>query len=114
MSVKVSLPQLQDHLPEVLDQVVRTGEEYVVQRDGKDWAVLVSARQWRQRKRGQHLDALGPAYRLPSREQARAEALLAAKARGSLSRAQRRELKALLRESDAIMLRRAMAMDQLR
>jgi prevent-host-death family protein len=43
MSVKVSLHQLRNQLPELLDQLVKTGEKYVVQRDGKDCAVIVSA-----------------------------------------------------------------------
>jgi prevent-host-death family protein len=113
MPVKVSVHQLQDHLPELLDQVVKTGEEYVVQRDGKDCAVIVSARQWRRRGLGQRLDALGIAYRLGGVKQARAEQLLAAKQLGALTPAERRELKALGRECDAIMLRRAAALDKL-
>jgi prevent-host-death family protein len=44
MSVKVSLHQLQKRLLELLDEVDKTGQEYVVQRDGKDCAVIVSAR----------------------------------------------------------------------
>jgi prevent-host-death family protein len=112
MGVKVSLHQLQTHLPELLDQVIKTGEEYVVQRDGKDCAVLVSARQWRRRTAGKHLDILGSAYRLPPADQARAEVLLAAKGQRSLTAAERRELNALLRKCDAIMLRRAQALDR--
>jgi prevent-host-death family protein len=110
MSIKVSLRQFQDRLPELLDQVVNTGEEYVVQRNGKDYAVLVSARQWRRRTVPQHLDVLGPEYRLSRQKQARAEALLAKKKRRDLSQAERRELKTLLQECDAIMLRRAEAL----
>src|SRR5712692_1068145 len=77
MSVKVSLRQFQDRLPELLDQVVNTGEEYVVQRNGKDCAVLVSARQWRRHTVAERLDRLGLEYRLSREKQARAEALLA-------------------------------------
>src|SRR5438034_364457 len=100
MSVKVSLHQLQDRLPELLDQVVKHGEQCVVQRDGKDCAVIVSARQWRRRSLSRRLDTLGPEYRLASDRQARAEALLAAKQDRLLTPAERRELKTLLRESD--------------
>ena len=71
MSIKVSMHELHDQLPELLDQVVKNGEEYVVQRDGKDCAVIVSTRQWRRRKAGQLLDGLGDAYRLSSPKQAR-------------------------------------------
>jgi hypothetical protein len=60
---------------------------------------------------GRALDALGPEYRLSPRKQARAEELLARKEQ--LTRAERDELEALLRESDAIMLRRAEALHRL-
>jgi prevent-host-death family protein len=113
MSVKVSLHQAQSELPELLDHVVKTGEEYVVQRDGKDCAVIVSARQWRRRWVGERLDALGADYRLSSAKQARANRLLAARQQRSLTPVERRELKALLRESDAILRRRAQALDQI-
>jgi len=113
MTVKVSLHQAQHRLPELLDRVVTAGEEYVVQRNGKDCAVLVSARQWRQRTLGAQLDALGPQYRLPAKKQKRAEQLLAAKQQRSLTAAEGRELKSLLRESVVIMLRRASALEHL-
>lgn len=113
MSVKVSLRQLQDRLPELLDQVVNTGVEYVVQRDGKDCAVLVSAREWRRRTVAERLDRLGPEYRLSRAKQARAEALLAKNERRTLSDADRRALKALLQECDAVMLRRAEALKRI-
>lgn len=113
MSVRVSLDQLQDRLPELLDQVVKNGQEYVVQRDGKDCAVLVNARQWRRRAAGQRLDALGLAYRLPRAGQARAEELLAAQQQRPLSPAERRELRALLRKCDGVLRRRAEALGRL-
>jgi antitoxin (DNA-binding transcriptional repressor) of toxin-antitoxin stability system len=112
MPVKVSMHHLQDCLPELLDQVVKTGEEYVVQRDGKDCAVIVSARQWRRRALGQRLDALDTAYRLGGAKQARAEQLLAARLLRALTATERRELKALGRECDAILRRRAAALDR--
>jgi prevent-host-death family protein len=113
MGVKITVHELQAQLPELLDQMVQTGEEYVVQRNGKDWAVLVSARQWRRRSVGRRLDSLGPAYRLPPPEQARAEQLLAAKQQRPLTAPERRELRQLLRKCDAILLRRAAALDHL-
>jgi prevent-host-death family protein len=111
MSVKVTLGQLEQQLPELLDQAVKTGETYIVQRNGKDYAVLVSAREWKKRSVGKRLDGLGSGYRLPPDKQARAEALLVKKKRAALSRAERRELDSLLRECDAIMLRRTKAID---
>ena len=113
MSVKVSVHELHEKLADVLDEVVKNGAECVVQRDGKDCAVIVNIRQWRRRTLGQRLDALGPAYRLSKAKQARAEQLLSARARRSLLAKERQELKSLLSESDAIMLRRAAAMDAL-
>ena len=112
MSVKVSVLDLQGQASELVDAVVKTGEEVVVQRDGKDCVVLVSVQQWRQRKVGQRLDAQGPAYRLSKPKQARAEHLLAQQKQRVLTAAERRELKALLRECDSIMLRRAAALDR--
>ncbi len=113
MSIRVSLRQLQAQLPELIDKAVRTGEEYVVQRDGKDWAVIVSARQWRRRGVGLRLDALGPAYRLAPKKQARIESLLAENEQRRLSPSEHRELKALLRECDSVMLRRTSALERL-
>jgi hypothetical protein len=60
---------------------------------------------------GRQLDALGPDYRLAADKQARAEDLLSRKA--ALTGAERRELDALLEECDAIMLRRAEALDRI-
>jgi len=112
MSVKVSLDQLHDRLPEVLDLVTRNAEEYVVQRDGKDWAVIVSVRQWRRLNAGKRLDALGPAYRLSPKKQGRMEELLEYKQQRTLTPTERQELQALLRECDGIMRRRAAKLDQ--
>ena len=50
------------------------GDECVVQRYGKDCAVIVNIRQWRRRSIGQRLDALGPDYRLSEAKQARDDA----------------------------------------
>src|SRR6266446_4397686 len=111
MSIKVSMHQLQDQLPELLDQVVKNGEEYIVQRDGKDCAIIVSTRQWRRRTAGKLLDDLGAAYRLSRPKQAHAEQLLAARQQRSLTVAERRELKDLLGECDAILRRRAAALE---
>jgi hypothetical protein len=111
MSVKISMRQLQERLPDLLDRLSRTREEFVVERNGKDCAVIVSPRHWRQLVAGRRLDALGPAYRLSRAKQARVEHLLAAKQQRSLTTQERRELKALLRECDSVLLERANALD---
>ena len=114
MSIKVSLRQLEEQLAELLESVAETGQEYIVQRNGKDYAVIVNVRQWRRRTVGQQLDALGSGYRLAKDKQARVEQLLAAKERRTLTAAEQRELRSRLRECDSVLQRRAAAMDQLR
>jgi prevent-host-death family protein len=113
MSVKISLQELHDQLSDLLDDAVQTGEEYVVQRNGKDYAVIVSVQEWRRRTVNKRLDALGPANRLSRDKQTRMEALLAANRNGSLTPIERRELKTLLRECDAVLTRRSEALDTL-
>jgi len=112
MSFKVSIKQLQDRLPEVLDRVAQGNEEYVVERDGKDCAVLVSIKNWRRRDVARRLDALGASYRFPRAKQARMEALLAARGQRTLTPAERREFSHLQRECDEILARRAEALKQ--
>ena len=111
MSIKVSLQQAQDDLSILLEKIAATGEEFVVQRDGKDCAVIVSAKQWRRRRATERLDRLPSAQRLSSAKQARVELLLDAKKKRSLTAVERAELKSLLVESDDVMLRRAAALD---
>ena len=110
MSVKVSMQQLQNQLPKLLDQVVKNGEEYIVQRDGKDCAIIVSTRQWRRRRRGSNSTISAPPTACPAPNR-RTEQLLAARQQRSLTVAERRELTSLLRECDTIMLRRAAALE---
>ncbi len=112
--MKVTVHQLQEQLPTLLERTVQSGEECIVQRHGKDYAVLVSARAWRQRVLGRRLDALGPRYRLAPEQQARMETLLAKRQERRLTSTERRELTGLLRECDDVMLRRAEALDSLR
>jgi antitoxin (DNA-binding transcriptional repressor) of toxin-antitoxin stability system len=112
--MKVTVHQLQEQLPALLDHTVQSGEACIVQRQGKDYAVLVSARAWRQRTLGRRLDALGSAYRLAKEKQERVETLLAKRQEHRLTSAERRELTALLQECDDVMLRRAEALDTLR
>lgn len=131
MSAKVTLRQPREQLPAVIDHTVKTGEECVVQRNGKDYAVIVSAREWKRRNGsnervrstgtalrntsaearavGKKLDALGPEYRLARSQQTRIEVLLEKKRATRLSRDEERELKSILQEADAVMRRRARA-----
>jgi prevent-host-death family protein len=113
MTVKVSIHQARDRFCELLDAAVASGEEYVVQRNGKDYAVIISAQEWRRQMLSRRLDALGTAYRLPRAKQVRVEALLAQDKQKRLTAAERQELQDLLRECDAILARRAAALDQL-
>jgi len=114
MSVRVTVRELQEQLPDLLDRAVDSGEAYIVERNGEDYAVIISARQWRRRTIGRRLDALGLKYRLAREKQAQAEELLSKNQHGRLARAERRELDALLRECDDILLRRAEALDTMR
>jgi len=108
--MKVSVRQLQEELPDILDWTVKNGEECFIERRGETYAVIVSAREWRRHTIGKRLDALGREYRLTKEKQARAEELLAEAKRRPLNNLERRELNSLLRESERIMLRRAEAM----
>lgn len=112
MSITVSVRQLQQHLPELLDQTVQADEMCVIERNGAPYAVIVSVRQWRRHTIGKRLDTLGPSYRLTKEQQRRTEALLTREREGILTRAERRELKGLLRISEEVMLRRAQAMER--
>src|SRR5437868_987495 len=111
MSVKVSLQEAQHDLSGLLNQLAATGEEFIVQHNGKDCAVIVSAKQWRRRKAAEKLDAADAAQRLSGDLQTRAQILLAAKKQRSLTAAERKELAKILKECDAIMTRRAKALD---
>src|SRR5437016_8062494 len=98
MTVRITVHQLQEQLPELLDRAVEGGEECIIERDGQEYAVLIGAREWRQRaltsapypspssgleeqndpdrrlrEVGAKLDALGPEYRLSPQKHARAE-----------------------------------------
>jgi PHD/YefM family antitoxin component YafN of YafNO toxin-antitoxin module len=110
MTVRVSVKQLRDQLPHLLDETVNGGGACVVRRNGKDYAVIVGVGEWRRRTTGRRLDQLGPRYKFPRPTQARVEELLARQKAGRLTRAQRHELDGLLRQADEVMLRRAAAM----
>lgn len=130
MSIRVTVHQLKEHLSEFLDRAVQSGEETIVEQDGEDYAVIVSAREWARRGRieetvgagdaaseeiraeeiGRRLDALGPEYRLSREKQERMESLLAKQSAGALTTPERREIEQLAEECDEIMLRRAQAL----
>lgn len=113
MSVKVTVRQVQEQLPELMQRAVETGEACVVQRDGRDYAVIVGVREWKRRRIGISLDALGPAVRLTKIQQHRTEVLLAESQQRRLTRAEQRELDALLHQSEQVLLRRTAALDRL-
>jgi len=110
MSMTVDVSRLREQLSELLDHAVQAGEVCLIEQNGKPYAVLVSAREWRRRTVGKQLDALGASYRLTKENQRRTEELLAESKTRSLTRAERRELNSLLRESEQVMLRRAKAL----
>lgn len=110
MSLKVSVKQLEKNLPEIIDRAAAGDDVYMVERDGKNIAVIVSLSLWRRsRAIGEQLDALGGKYRLAADEQKRAEELLS---RGRLTAAEEKELKELLEKADEVMLRRAEALEK--
>lgn len=113
MSLKVSINQLQNRLPELLDRAVESNDVCLIERNGQPYAVLVSINEWRRQTVGKRLDALGGSYRLALPDQQRAEELLAKQQTSRLTRAEQRELKALLQASEAVMLRRAEALERL-
>ena len=110
MSVKVTVKQLQQHLPEILNRTVKDDDVCVIERNGQSIAVIVSLREWRRRTVGDRLDALGLEYRLAPDKQQRTEELLT---QDQLPNAEEKELAALLNEADEIMLSRAQALEQL-
>jgi antitoxin (DNA-binding transcriptional repressor) of toxin-antitoxin stability system len=113
MSVKVTVRQVQEQLPELMQRAVETGESCVVQRDGRDYAVIVGVREWKRRRLGTSLDSLGPAYRLTIIQQQRTEELLAESKQRRLTRAEQRELNTLVYESEEVLLRRTAALERL-
>lgn len=133
MSIRVTVLQLQEQLSALLEQTVQSGEECIIQRNGEDYAVLVSAHEWSRRgaedpvttsglpdaaeearseEIGRKLDRLGPEYRLSRDKQERMEALLTQQGEGALTTEERQELEQLVRDGDEIMLRRARAISR--
>jgi PHD/YefM family antitoxin component YafN of YafNO toxin-antitoxin module len=106
MSVTVSVSQL----PEIINRAISDDDVCLIERNGKNIAVVVSLREWQRRTVGQRLDALGSAHRLAADKQRRTQELLAQR---HLTKAQEKELDTLLQEADEIMLRRAEALDSL-
>lgn len=109
MSVKVTVKQLQQHLPEILKRTVADDDVCVIEKNGKGIAVIVSLREWKRQTIGTRLDALGNEYRVAPEKQQRTEELLAHE---RLQEAEKQELEALLNEADEIMLRRAQALEK--
>ncbi len=113
MSVKVTVRQGQAQFAELMQHAVDTGEACVIQQDGRDYAVIVGMREWKRRSLGRNLDALGPEYRLTQVQQLRTEELLEQGKQRRLTRAEQRELDALLHESEEVLTRRTAALDRL-
>ena len=112
MSLKVSVNQLQEELPKLLDRTVEANEICLIERNGRPYAVLVSIHEWRRQTIGKKLDALGPSYRISPAQQRRTEELLAKQQTSRLTRPEQRELKELLQASETVMLRRAEALER--
>jgi prevent-host-death family protein len=128
MSVKVTVRQLQEQLPELLDRAVERGEECIVQRNGKAVAVLVSLCEWQRIKDDTHAAAvkeqerrvrayqkqmkqLGADYWLPPEQQVRLKALVEKEDFGvQLTREEQTELRQLLKRHEQLMVKRAAAM----
>ena len=114
MSIHATVRQMKARFEDYLVKAVEAGEPCVVQRNGKNYAVLVSHDEWERREFGRQLDALGEGYRVPPEHQQRADELLAEQGRRELTADERRELRKLVKEFDKVMLRRGKAMEQLR
>src|SRR5260370_31143288 len=105
--MNVTVHQLQEHLPAILERATKDEQACIVERNGEPIAVIVSPREWRRRTIGKRLDALGSEFRLPKQRQRRTEELLAKSKQRRLTQAERREVKALLRACADIIPRRA-------
>src|SRR5437763_13096269 len=110
MSVTIPFEELQKRLADLLNSAAEGDEEYIVERDGKEYVVIVGARRWRSQPAGtaaspsaskldqraevnaisRRVDQLEPGYRLAAGKQARVEELLARD--GQLTPAERSEL----------------------
>lgn len=110
MSVRIAIKELQESLPDVVDRAAQGDEEFIIERNGRECAVLVSAQAWRRRTIGQRMDKRGKSFRVSSDRQARAEKLLS-KGKEQLSTAEQNELDSILAEADDVMLRRSKALD---
>ena len=113
MSVKVTVGQGQERFSELMQRAVETGEACVIQQEGRDYAVIVGAREWKRRRVGNSLDSLGPKYRLSKQQQLRTEELLTERTHRRLKRSEQKELDVLLQASEEILLRRTAALDRL-
>ena len=112
MSLRVTIPQLQKDLPDLLNRTVQGHDVCLIERNGQPYAVVVSFEEWQRQTVGQKLDALGPSYRVSKSDQQRTEELLAKQQSSRLTRAEQRELKELLQGSEKVLRRRAEALDR--
>ena len=114
MSVRATVRQFRERMEEYLAKAVEEDEPCVLQRNGKNYAVVMSHEEWEMIELGRHLDAFGPEYRVSPESQRRAEELLDQQGRRPLTKTERRELARILKESDQVLLRRAQALESLR
>ncbi len=134
MSTTLSVQEAQAQLPELVARAVKDAEPCYIRRNGRTVAVLVSLREWRRRQshgdaqtasakeqerriRAYHkkMKQLGPEYWLPSDQQARLKELIEKEDFGEpLTRAERKELRQLLKRHEQLMVKRAAAMQAMR
>lgn len=108
--MRVTVRQLREHLPDILDRAVKDDQPCIIERGGETYAVIVSARQWRRHTIGKQLDRAWARVSAGKRETGTSRR--AAGREQAPSAHERRELNSLLRDSERVMLRRAEAMDR--
>jgi PHD/YefM family antitoxin component YafN of YafNO toxin-antitoxin module len=134
MSTRISVQEAQTQLPQLIARTVQEAEPCYIESNGKAVAVLVSLHQWQQREQGsdaaataakaqerrvrayqKRMQQLGPDYWLPPDQQMRLKELVEKEDSGaSLTPAERKELRQLLKRHEQLMVKRAAAMHALR
>jgi hypothetical protein len=110
MSIKVTIRQLQEQLPDLLDRTVQSGEG-----NGHTPAAVAKDQERRLRAYQKKMERLGPDYWLPPEQQARLIELVEKEDFGeTLTRAERRELRQLLKRHEQLLVKRAAALQAMR
>jgi len=130
MSTTLSVREAQAQLPELVTRAVKDAEPCYIERNGQTVAVLVGLQAWRQaqspgeaaaravqqqerrvRAYQKKLRQLGPEYWLPPEQQAQLKELAEKEDAGeSLTRAERQQLRRLLKRHEQLLIKRAAAM----